>query len=73
MAKAIRKAVRKTNNKDNRNAAVTNIDFGIGALEIKIVDGSAIVIKEFVEAIKKAALTVPVRKLTESINQYNRF
>lgn len=49
------------------------IDFGIGKIAVTLQSHSSINILEFIEALKKAALTVPLSRLTESINKFNRF
>jgi hypothetical protein len=73
MAKAIRKtAVRKTTNARNRNTAVT-IDFGIGGINVEILPNSSVTVNEFIQAIKEAALIVPLPKLTACISKHNRF
>lgn len=49
------------------------IDFGIGKIKIDIQPNSSITVLEFVEALKEAALTVPLPKLTACIDKHNRF
>lgn len=50
-----------------------DIDFGIGRITVKIEPGGSVNVIEFIDAIKKAALTVPLHKLTESINKHIRY
>lgn len=49
------------------------IDFGIGKIAVTLQPGCSLDVIDFIEAIKAAAMTVPLRTLTESIKKHNRF
>lgn len=49
------------------------IDFGIGKIAVTLQPGSSLDVVDFIEAIKGAALVVPLHRLTAAIKNYNRF
>lgn len=49
------------------------IDFGIGKIAVTLQPGCSLDIVDFIKAIEAAAMVVPVRRLTQAINNHNRF